>query len=74
MACARYRSPLDAENTTGRTGPFCAAFPDAIPARIFANEVDHRQPVPGDRGLQWAPLDGDAEFPDWAFSPEVLTA
>ena len=31
----------------------CRAFPDAIPAAIASGQVSHRQPVKGDRGLQW---------------------
>ena len=72
-ACDRYRSPFSAENTTGLEGPFCAAFPTGIPDRIFHNEVDHRQPVEGDHGLQWIPRDG-AVFPTYAFPAGVLTA
>lgn len=71
-ACARYRSPFSAENTGGLDGPFCAAFPDGIPDRIFNNEVDHREPIAGDHGLQWTPRPG-AEFPAYAFPPGVLS-
>jgi len=71
-ACARYRSPFSDENTQGLAGPFCAAFPDGIPDRVFNNEVDHRQPVTGDHGVRWAPRDG-AEFPTYAFAAGVLT-
>lgn len=71
MACGRYRSPLSAENTTGTTGPSCAAFPDGIPDQVWSNQVDHREPLPGDHGLQWVSLD-DQPFPEWAFADAVL--
>ncbi len=35
----------------------CAAFPDGIPAGIIGNTVDHREPVDGDGGLRFTPLD-----------------
>ncbi len=71
-ACDRYRSPFSAENTIGLEGPFCAAFPTGIPDRIFTNQVDHRQPVEGDHGLQWIARAG-ATFPTYAFPAGVLS-
>lgn len=38
--------------------PTCAAFPDGIPDKILLNEVDHRQPVKGDHGVQFVALPG----------------
>ena len=44
----------------------CDAFPDGIPEAILDDEVDHRQPVPGDHGIQFEAKPGD-EFPEYAF-------
>ena len=35
------------------TGWTCVAFPDGIPPDVKDNAVDHRQPLPGDHGIQW---------------------
>lgn len=43
--CARTRDLTFAQT--------CDAFPDGIPGGIILNEVDHRQPVEGDHGLQF---------------------
>jgi 2'-5' RNA ligase len=55
----------------GREEPFCAAFPDGIPADIWGNEFDHRQPHDGDHGLRWESNQG-AAFPTYAFAPGIL--
>lgn len=39
----------------------CAAYPEPdapIPQAILFNQVDHRQPQPGDHGVQFAALPG----------------
>lgn len=64
--CKHWISPLDVGDGTGDIQT-CAAFPDEIPANIWWNRVDHRQPVKGDHGIQWAPREG-AEFPEWALA------
>ncbi len=42
------------------TNGTCKAFPNSIPAIIYANEFDHRRPFPGDNGIRFAPLDDAA--------------
>lgn len=38
--------------------PTCTAFPNGIPETILVNEVDHREPVRGDHGIQFVALAG----------------
>jgi hypothetical protein len=63
-ACKHFVSPFDRDDDLD--APTCAAFPDGIPDRVYANEVDHRDPIPGDHGVQFVAAEGDS-FPDWAF-------
>jgi hypothetical protein len=68
--CARFRSPLDDGTPAGVTSPYCAAFPDGIPVRVFRNRADHRAAVNGDHGLRWE-FKGD-DFPEYAFAAADL--
>jgi hypothetical protein len=44
--------------------PFkCDAFPGGIPAAIIENAADHRQPIEGDRGIRYDPIDPDIPLP-----------
>lgn len=40
----------------------CDAFPKGIPEPVLLNQVDHRQPIEGDHGVQWEP-DGNFTHP-----------
>jgi|GEM_PF-3168021 len=37
--------------------PYCEAFPDGIPEEIQTGENQHDSPSPGDRGIQFEPLE-----------------
>jgi hypothetical protein len=51
--CQRVRGPFSEGAPEGLDGPWCAAFPTGIPKDVYDNTRDHRQPLPGDHGLQW---------------------
>lgn len=65
--CIHFRSPFSDENIRGLDGAFCAAFPDGIPDEVYGNQLDHRQPIPGDNGVRWEP-DGDVKYPEKALA------
>lgn len=56
-ACAnlRERSNPDHDGQSPFTTfvPYCAAFPDRIPADIWMEGFDHRRPYPGDGGIRF---------------------
>ena len=43
----------------------CAAFPDGISYEILVGEIDHTQPIEGDNGIQFEPLEEYAESKPW---------
>lgn len=38
--------------------PSCDAFPIGIEFEVLAGDISHLEPLPGDNGIQWAPVDG----------------
>ncbi|MGH2531532.1 MAG: hypothetical protein ACRDJW_04415 [Thermomicrobiales bacterium] len=41
--------------------PRCAAFPGGIPLPILGGDVAHDRPLPGDHGIQFAPIEWPEE-------------
>lgn len=71
LSCKHWISPLDRSDPDVREHEptqMCAAFPlpSGIPAAIWWNKADHRQPFKGDHGIRWE-SDG-SEFPELATS------
>lgn len=64
LACARRREPV------AGTIQVCDAFPQGIPMAIIRNQVDHREPQPGDHDLQWESLNG-LPFPEHALAANL---
>lgn len=57
LACQHYWR--EESKRSGRK--VCAAFPDGIPEEIWERIVDHKQPYPGDHGIQYELREGLAE-------------
>lgn len=65
-ACVHLDQPSsDAFWSTSKPKPTCNAFPTGIPEAVLGNELDHRQPIDGDHGIQFEAKPGD-EFPEYA--------
>lgn len=48
MSCAHFHEDAD--------GLVCDAYPEGIPDGILTGESDHREPYPGDHGIQFEPI------------------
>ena len=75
LTCTHFRPPMLTDGAPEPTWPggtgSCDAYPnrvDAIPADIWWNRADHREPQPGDHGIQWDSFDGEP-YPQWVLQP-----
>lgn len=55
MECVRFHRDRKEMGLT------CDAFPDGIPREIIMGDSDHREPVEGDHGLQFEPLESETQ-------------
>lgn len=53
-ACEGCAHLLDFADVGGLIRPRCRAFPAGVPNSVMYGEVDHRSPIDGDRGIQFA--------------------
>lgn len=51
--CCLHYMPDGGDPETGEPTGQCVAFPDGIPAAVRYGRYDHRNPLPGDHGIQW---------------------
>lgn len=51
MECGRFHRDRKEMGLT------CDAFPDGIPDEIIMGDSDHKEPVEGDHGLQFEPME-----------------